>query len=145
MSVDRATIQLADVDQQIIGALLNHDERGKVGVVHVGALNSGNQIIGLAEVFRGFVDSWEKVESQVNITLANEFILWRKQSLRTASSTCPWVFKGVECAYSGGETWCDQSWDRCNNLSNTNCFGGDRFIPSLTGINIWWGKLPVNT
>ena len=140
MSVDRATVQLDDVDQQIIAALLQADQRGRVAVIKMGALDAGYNVIGLAEVYRGFVDSWEKTESQVSITLANEFIMWRKQSLRTASATCPWVFKGLECTYAGAASSCDQSWEDCGSKGNTDHFGGDRFIPSLTGTNIWWGK-----
>jgi hypothetical protein len=153
MSVDRAQIQVDDVDKAIIAALLNQDARNKPMIVNMGALNSGLQIIATAEIFRGIFDSWEKTESQVSITAVNEFVLWKKKTLRTASSTCPWVFNsptvraagtgvGFECNYQGAEAWCDQSYDRCAALSNTLSFGGDRFLPSLQGIQIWWGKIP---
>jgi phage-related protein len=55
-------------------------------------------------------------------------------------SSCPWVFKGTECAYSGGESTCDQTYERCRFLSNTDNFGGDRFINSLMQKEIWWGR-----
>ena len=162
MSVDQATIEIADADSQVIAMLLSQDARSKTVVIYCGATlsnipvawdsgitwdtgiawDTGNQMSNpvVTEVFRGILGEWEKSESKVTITVVNEFILWRKKPLRTASSTCPWVFKGTECAYAGAETWCDNSYDRCTALGNNISFGGDRFLPSLQGKKIWWGR-----
>jgi hypothetical protein len=154
MSVDRAAIQLDDVDKVIIASFLNQDVRNRPVIVRVGALNANYQVIATVEIFRGIFDSWDKTESQVSIVAVNEFVLWNKKTLRTASATCPWVFNspavrsaasgvGIECNYQGAQTWCDQSYDRCVTLGNDLNFGGDRFIPSLQGMTIWWGKTPT--
>ncbi len=44
--------------------------------------------------------------------------------------TCPWPFAGAECGYSGSATDCDHSWSNCSLLSNTDRFGGFRFMPA---------------
>jgi phage-related protein len=38
-------------------------------------------------------------------------------------------FKGPRCGYTGPETTCDRSFARCTELSNTQRFGGFRFLP----------------
>lgn len=101
------------------------------------------------EFMRGILSSWELCDDNIaKITVKNELVLWSKKVLRTHTPTCPWVFwsGGVavsghpECRYSGAETWCDQTYDRCLQLSNTDNFGGFRFIPSLIDKEIWWGR-----
>ena len=44
------------------------------------------------------------------------------------------------CQYTGASTWCDQSWERCSTLGNDDNFGGFRWLPYLSGKNIWWGR-----
>lgn len=93
------------------------------------------------EIFRGIVGGWTiKGDSVVSIEIANELILWNKKTLRNHSSSCQWGFKGTECAYAGTQTWCDQSYDRCVELGNSDNFGGFRFLPALEEKEIWWGR-----
>ncbi len=146
MSVDKAEIEIGDADGVIIASFLLENVRNKTVVISHGALNAGYQIIATQEIFRGYLDEWDKLESQMNVTVTNEFIMWQKKTLRTASATCPWIFKGgaanPECGYTGSETWCDRSYERCVALGNQLNFGGDRFIPSFAGKPIWWGRVP---
>jgi hypothetical protein len=95
-------------------------------------------------VFYGILDGWRIRGKKVSITVVNELILWNKKALRTSPSSCPWAFKqtGGECGYAGGETWCDQSWERCCALSNQLNFGGERFINAIMEKEIWWGRTP---
>ena len=93
------------------------------------------------EFIRGFISSWElSSDNQVRISVKNEAMLWAKKTLRIHSSSCPWVFKGTECGYSGTATWCDRNYARCGELLNTDNYGGFRFLPSIMEKEIWWGR-----
>ena len=93
------------------------------------------------EFIRGFISSWElSSDNNVRISVKNEAMLWAKKTLRIHSSSCPWVFKGTECGYSGTATWCDRNYARCGELLNTDNYGGFRFLPSIMEKEIWWGK-----
>ena len=93
------------------------------------------------EFIRGFISSWElSSDNQVRISIKNEAMLWAKKTLRIHSSSCPWVFKGTECGYSGTATWCDRNYARCGELLNTDNYGGFRFLPSIMEREIWWGR-----
>ena len=93
------------------------------------------------EFIRGFISSWElSSDNNVRISVKNEAMLWAKKTLRIHSSSCPWVFKGTECGYSGTATWCDKNYARCGELLNTDNYGGFRFLPSIMEKEIWWGK-----
>jgi hypothetical protein len=98
-------------------------------------------VIEQEEIFQGMVDEWDIQEDSVNIKIVNELIFWRKKPLRTCSVTCPWEFKGTECGYTGAQDWCDQTWDRCEDLVNTLNFGGFRFAAAMVEKQIWWGKV----
>ena len=43
---------------------------------------------------------------------------------RYLADHCSWVFKGAECGYSGAETICNRTLERCSELNNTAYFGG---------------------
>ena len=93
------------------------------------------------EFIRGFISSWElSSDNQVRISIKNEAMLWAKKTLRIHSSSCPWVFKGTECGYTGTATWCDRNYARCGELLNTDNYGGFRFLPSIMEREIWWGR-----
>jgi hypothetical protein len=105
-----------------------------------GTLTVDSKEIVTEKFMQGFIGGWELAEdNKATITIQNEFVLWSKKTLRTQSSSCPWVFKGVECTYAGQETWCDQSIVRCASIGNSNSFGGFRYLPSITGTEIKWG------
>lgn len=117
---------------------------GGAGAVTAGDAKSEIQIsLHCQEIWRGFLSGWEMSgDSACRITLTHEFVLWNKSPLRRQSSSCQWPFKGVECAYSGVETWCDKSHDRCSALGNAMQFGGFRFLPAVMEKEIWWGRTP---
>jgi len=142
MSASSLDVVIDDTDQTISAILLGEDIRNRIVKLYIGAVTdtAGVTEIVTEEFFRGIVGGWELSEDgKATITLQNEFVLWSKKTLRVQSSSCPWVFKGPECNYSGAETWCDQSHERCAVLGNGNYFGGFRFLPSLTGKEIKWG------
>lgn len=97
-------------------------------------------LIGTPPVFfDGFVTSWRLTEQSAQLDLADESMLWRKKTLRLPTPSCPWSFTGDECGYSGSETWCDQSVERCKALSNYDNFGGRRYIAAIEDVKLWWG------
>lgn len=142
MSASSLDIVIDDTDKTMSAILLGEDVRNKVVKLYIGAVTdtAGVTEIVTEEVIRGIIGGWELSEdNKATITIQNEFVLWSKKTLRTQSSSCPWVFKGVECTYAGQETWCDQSIVRCASIGNSNSFGGFRYLPSITGTEIKWG------
>ena len=47
---------------------------------------------------------------------------------RTFDRTCPWEFKGPECAYAGAATSCDHTDETCKSYDNFANFGGFLFV-----------------
>lgn len=140
-SVDKVTIDIQNVDLQMSAVFLNENIMNKWGILRIGFFDSNGIIIDqIFEIFRGLVSTWRLSEPKASITLVNEFIFWNKKTLRKHQSACRWPFKGTECGYSGAETWCDQGYARCTVLSNTDNFGGDRWLPDLMEKEIYWGR-----
>lgn len=140
MSVDSLELDFSNVNLAMSSILLGEDIASKPCILSFFMVDSNYTIIEAEELFRGLVGEWELTEGKCRIKLVNEFILWSKRTLRTCQASCPWEFKGTECTYSGAEDWCDQSYDRCADLANTDSFGGFRFLPSLEEKKIWWGR-----
>ena len=102
--------------------------------------SGGSLIFGVTNIFVGRISGWKVLrDKSVELTIVNEFMLWRKKTLRIAQSSCPWPFEGVECTYAGVEVWCDQTYERCFILNNKDSFGGFRFLPYIMEKTIWWG------
>jgi len=143
LSVDRTTIELANAGLQMSSILLGEDVRNKTVILSFAAINSAREVIAAENIFTGLMDSWSVKEDKATLTVVNELVFWNKKALRMQSSSCPWMLVtdgSNECAYSGSESWCDKSYDRCNALSNTNSFGGFRFLPAISEREIWWGR-----
>ncbi len=94
-------------------------------------------------LFEGEMDSWELTEKQIKVKAIGAISKWTRSTLLDQAPLCRWrVFKGTECTYAGGETWCDRTYTRCVDLGNTANFGGDRWLASLDGVTLWWGPAP---
>jgi len=94
-------------------------------------------------IFDGQIDSWVLDEEKLKVTVTSALSKWSQKTLSKHPKSCRWkVFKGTECQYAGGETWCDRTYARCIALSNTANYGGFRFLPSLVDKAIWWGSNP---
>lgn len=141
LSVESLDIEIDDTDQVISALVLGEDVRNKIAILYFGVMTDTPVQIHIQEFMRGIIGGWDIYgDSNVKINVTNEMILWNKKSLRPQSSSCPWTFKGTECAYAGAETWCDQSYARCVDLVNTAQFGGERFLPAITEREVWWGR-----
>jgi phage-related protein len=143
MSVDKVTIEIDNVDLTMSSLLLNEDVRNKTVKIYLGVKRhdvTPNTIL-VEQVFQGILGEWRiEGDSKVSLTVMNEFVLWNKKTLRNHSPSCQWAFKGTECGYAGGQTWCDQSHNRCDALGNKDNFGGFRWLPSITDKEIAWGR-----
>jgi hypothetical protein len=145
MTVDKTTVELDNTTLQWSEILLSQDCRGKGATISNGIRLSNGTVV-TATVFVGYVDEWEiQGYTKVNVTIANELAFWDKKTLRQAKVACPWSFKfpGGECGYTGAETWCDQSPDRCEALGNFLNFGGEKFIDAIVNETIQWGRVQI--
>jgi lambda family phage minor tail protein L len=79
-----------------------------------------------------YVDSVRANESDVSFTLRPKVnALSITLPARTYSRNyCQWKFKSDECGYSGSETTCNRTKQRCKALGNYSRFGGFPSIPS---------------
>ncbi len=142
LSVDQVTVEFGNANLTMSAYLLGEDARNRTIIISHAVLNSAGTCLGLTNLFQGIIGEWEITEDRATIRALNELVLWRKRPLRTASATCPWVFKGTECGYAGAGAWCDQSFSRCAELANQANFGGFRFLPALMEKQVWWGRTP---
>ena len=146
LSVDRARIDIQNVDLVQSGILLNETVANRSVEIYFGCLNSSNAIIALESIFSGRITAWGGMTTRnCPLTIGNYFTFWHKKSLRLAQATCPWAFassEDPECGYSGSETACNKTWKRCSELANTLSFGGFRWLPALREKKIWWGMVP---
>lgn len=140
-TVDYVTVTFGNADLIMSAILLSEDVRNKTVKIYLGILDTTTlKVLGWEQVFQGIVDEWEIEEDKVDIKIANEIVLWSKKPLRNCGVTCPWTFKGTQCTYAGGETWCDKSYERCDAINNTDYFGGFRFAAAQMEKQIWWGQ-----
>lgn len=143
MAIDECEIQVDNTDRSLSTLFLSEDLRWSRVNLYMACFNSSGVILASNEIFNAILSNYEIREKQLQITLNTEFILWQKKTLRTAQTSCPWVFKSSnECRYAGEATWCDQTYDRCLQLDNTDNFGGERFLNDLMEKEIWWGRKP---
>jgi len=140
LAVENIDIEIDDTDQALTAIVLNEDVRNKWAILYVGAIDSDGTVT-VQEFSRGIIGGWELYDDNIiKLGITNELVLWNKRPLRIQMSSCPWVFKGTECGYSGAATSCDQTYQRCVVLANTDNFGGDRFLNSLIVKELWWGR-----
>ena len=90
-------------------------------------------------LFNGILGQWSLTEDTLSITVNSLLDQWSQRTLSLHPPSCRWkVFKGTECGYSGAETQCDRSYTRCTELSNTDNFGGFRWLPSIIDKTFKW-------
>lgn len=144
MSIDKASVQLDNTDRSI-GAIIEANVIwNKVARIRVAALTDVGAVSGQEVIFTGVVDSAEYNEQRAKFNIYNILIFWkRKVPRRQYSPSCQVPnFKDAYCGYSGTETWCDRSWERCLALDNHNNHRGFRWIAELEGKQIYWGRVP---
>ena len=141
--MDDCTLRIDNLDSTLTAIFVDGTVEEKEASVWVGLLDSTGAVIGTALIFTGEVDSFDLDETEVRMVIGSMFTRWSNQAYNKHSASCRWkVFKGDECGYAGGQTWCDRSYTRCVALAATATFGGFRFLPSIENTKIWWGPNP---
>lgn len=96
MEIDSITLEVANADLSMSAFLLGSDITGSEATISFGCLDSNYQILGVKNIFFGMVSGWKILrDKSVELTVVNEFMLWRKKTLRIAQASCPWPFKGT--------------------------------------------------
>jgi len=140
--IDQVKLEIDNLDDELTSAFVGGIPQGSDVSLKLAVLDSDYAVIASPQtLFEGFINGWGLTEEKLSLTVSSIFNRWSQKTLAKHSASCRWkVFKGAECGYSGGETWCDRSYARCAALSNTNNFGGFRWLPSIVDREIWWGK-----
>jgi len=92
-------------------------------------------------IFSGKMDSAELKNGRVSLQCNSEFVQWNRPTLkRTYSQTCPWIFKGTRCEYSGYAKTCDKSYTQCKAYGMAHRYGGFRHMGELMNKELKWGR-----
>lgn len=140
--VDQMSVQIDNVDSRMTPSFVGSTPRGdSIEYRQVLLSREGTVIGGSILTFQGEIDSYTVDEETIKIVGTSLFHAWGQKTMARHSSSCRWKeFKGAECAYSGGASWCDRTYGRCCEVGNQDNFGGFRFLPDLIGAEIWWGR-----
>lgn len=130
--VDSVRVKVANVNREIQVYIEQYDAfRGKSIIIK---LVWANQLADADAYIQDefFVDKVVSDENVTEFTLTSKFdVLDIDLPLRKYSRHfCSWVFKSVECGYSGAEVTCNLSLARCRVLNNVLRFGSFPSIPS---------------
>lgn len=129
--IDQVKIRLGNVSRFIQSYLEQYDFRGKKVIIR---MVWADQILDpdayIDDVF--FIDSYTADQSNVEFTLTSKFDVLGVDlpSRRYSRNYCAWKFKSAECGYSGGETVCNKTKQRCKQLGNYGRFGAFPSVPT---------------
>jgi len=129
--IDHVTVTISNISRLIQGYLESYDLRGKKVIIrkvwanHLADTNAYTDSI-------YYIDSYVADESNVVFTLSSKFDVLDLElpARRYSRNYCSWKFKSVECGYTGVETSCNKTLQRCRELSNQIRFGGFPSIPT---------------
>jgi len=141
--MDDCTLRIDNLDSVLTAIFVGGTVEEKEASVYFGVMNTSGGVLGTVLLFTGEVDSFEVDETELRLVIGSLFSRWSQQAYNKHSASCRWkVFKGNECQYSGDQSWCDRSYNRCLGIGNSDNFGGFRFLPSIENKKIWWGPNP---
>jgi len=146
--VDKADLSFSMINNpEMLYAFVGGEPQGSLVIIRAILLDDDYKAIGntSATIFEGTVDAWSTTEENIKMTVVSAISQWSQKALRTHGTSCQWkVFKGQTkdspCMYNGNETWCDRTYKRCQQLGNTNNYGGFRWLHSIVDKEIWWGR-----
>jgi len=141
--IDSTKVQLSNVSRLIEYYLQNYDLRGKkvsIKMVDADLLDDPDAYI----EFSNYIDSYTSNVSDVVFTLMSKYDILNLMlpSILWLRDYCQWEFacpairalgRGEECGYTGAETECNRTWQRCQALGNSRRFLGARGIPGRRG------------
>lgn len=142
---DSINIQIDNAALEMAAIVLNDDALGGAVDLYLACVSDTTKLITAAEnMFSGKISSWSMTNNMLRLETVNDLVWWNKRTLRQTTGDCRWDFKGTECGYVGAATRCDRSYANCTALSNTDSFGGFRFLPAVQEADIWWGRTFAN-
>lgn len=129
--IDQVKVRLANVSRLIQSYLEQYDFRGKkvtIRMVWANQLTDPDAYID--DIF--FIDSYVADQSSVEFTLTSKFDVLGVDlpSRRYTRNYCAWKFKSGECGYTGGESACNKTQQRCKELGNYARFGAFPSVPT---------------
>lgn len=146
-TVPTLSLVATDIDGALKNIALAEDLKRKSFIIYRVLLNSSLGVIGctveadLPIVFDGKIDNLFFDRKEATIEIISHLCDWEVICPRRVHNpNCSWAFKGAECGYSGGETWCDFTKSRCVTLGRQANFGGFEYIASLIDQNPYWGS-----
>lgn len=124
-------VNVANVNRVIQNYLEAYDIRGKkltVTMVWADKLDDPNSFIEDSY----YVDAYGANAEAAEFICSDKFNIMRLElpARKYWRNYCSWKFKSPECGYSGSETSCNKTFQRCGVLANRVRFGGFPSIPS---------------
>ena len=129
--INAVKVRLSNVSRLIQAYLENYDFRGKkVSIKMVFANELSDPDAYIEDIF--YIDSYTAMQEEVEFTLAGKFdvLSFELPGRRYSRNYCSFKFKSAECGYSGAETSCNKTLQRCRELGNQRRFGGFPAVPS---------------
>ncbi len=128
--VSRVDVRVSNVSREMETYLHQYDAYCKANgfepvLCTIYVINSLNLASSTPECELKFKLIQPKTSSEwVTFTLGARNVFNVRYPKRRLIPSCQWTFKGTECEYSGGETSCNKTFARCQELNNTIRFGG---------------------
>ena len=129
--INTLRVIISNISRLIQAYLEQYDFRGKkvsIKLVWANQLADTDAYIEDA----GYIDSYTADQENVSFLISSKFdVLGVELPLRRYSRNyCSWEFKSTECGYSGSETSCDKTLQRCKALGNQVRYGGFPAVPT---------------
>ncbi len=129
--VDTVVVRVANVSQYIQNKLESYDLRGKKAIITQVFANLLNDSLNKVEqIF--YIDSYTATAEVAEFSCSSKFDLMKLElpARKFWRTFCTWKFKSTQCGYSGDQTTCNKTFQRCKALANEERFGGFPSIPS---------------
>jgi len=134
-SLEQVRLTVANVNRVMQAYVEAYDFRGKqVDIIQVFADKLDDADAKMIDTF--YIDGYTCDEKSIAFSLSSKIDVIDLQlpARRYLRTHCSWKFGGTECGYSGAETSCNRTFQRCKQLANQARFGG---FPSIPFRNIY--------
>lgn len=143
--VDEASVELDNLDEELSTFFIGGTPQGEDVTISLVVLDSNNAVVAgdCTALFYGEIDRWSAKEDVIEFSIVNKYSRWPRKKAARHPSSCRWrEFKDADCQYAGSDTECDRTYTTCTAKGNQANFGGFRWLPSIEGKEVWWGKVP---
>ncbi|MBU1919190.1 DUF2163 domain-containing protein [bacterium] len=129
--IDQVKVRLANVSRLIQLYLEQYDFRGKKVIIRTVWVNQlADPDAHIDDIF--YIDNYTADQTNVEFSLTGKFDVLGMDlpARRYARNYCSWKFKSSECGYTGAETECGKTQQRCKQLNNYQRFGAFPSVPT---------------